>query len=373
MVYLGAGGSSVTLMNATGIGPAGDVARVETLAEGFAAAVALGRPGTDSYLWGGERHLFQDLCFSGKHYGINWDLGVAGVPYGDAVRGSPHFHRCFFSRTYSPGPCVRWRRASRARFIECVVNVSNFLAGTGGFEIVEGSSSFLFCRGGGQLIRSRDGGEISIVGCRAEGGRGIPAWDFYNNKNIHITNTANEGHEERDALYRFDTCRNVCVESSTPASTDKSYISMEGTVPMCGATTTLTITHTAAITDAYVAQNKIVRSAGSWFEDKIGYSSRIKITNAATNTGWLNVIEATHDTLWVAEKVTDEVVNNATAVGTIYELTNALQPLLTFSAAAKTITRSDPPDINSVHRATAKIESRERTARSRRRRRPAGL
>jgi hypothetical protein len=41
---------------------------------------------------------------------------------------------------------------------------------------------------------------------------------------------------------------------------------MAGTVPMSGATTTLTITHTAAITDAYVAQNKIVRSAGSWFE-----------------------------------------------------------------------------------------------------------
>jgi hypothetical protein len=71
MVYLGAGGNSVTLMNATGIGRAGDVARVESLQEGVLAAQALGRPGTDSYIWGGERHLFQDLCFSGKHYGIN--------------------------------------------------------------------------------------------------------------------------------------------------------------------------------------------------------------------------------------------------------------------------------------------------------------
>jgi hypothetical protein len=245
---------------------------------------------------------------------------------------------------------VRWRWASRARFIECVVNPLNYLAGTAGFEIVEGSSSFLFCRGGGQLIRSRDGGEISIVGCRAEGGRGIPAWDFYNVKTIHIMNTANEGHEERDALYRFDTCRNVCVESSTAATTDKSYINMEGTVPMkdgtnpdTGLRPTLSITHTAAIADAYVAQNKIVRSAGSWFEDRIGNSSRIKIHNAGININWMNVIEATHDTLWVAETVTDEVVNNAEADGTIYDLTNALQPLLVFSAADSTITRLASP------------------------------
>src|SRR5207244_2929337 len=99
----------------------------------------------------------------------------------------------------------------------------------------------------------RDGGEIYIAGCRAEGAYMVPSWEFVNSRGIHLTHTMNEGHGEAKSLYLFKDCRGVVVESTIVASADRGYVVMMGSADMKPETTgpsprgapTLTFSHTA--------------------------------------------------------------------------------------------------------------------------------
>ena len=334
LMFLGAGGKASMLMNAIGIGPNGDLFRAETLAENPNAQ-------------GGEQHTFQDLALVAKHYCYVWDFGDALQPgTHDAIRLAPRFIRMFFSRTGTPGPAVRIRIPSRARFFECVFDPATFAPGVFGAEIVRGSGSMIWCRGGGGLVRFRDASEVSLLCCRAEGAQGIPSWDFYNVTHLVIQNATNEGNDEVDACFRFVECKDVSCDAISPSIARPTGAQLTASKSLTGSPT-LIFSHVDETSPfgsplRYVAENKIVRSAGSWFEDGIGYGGRFQCTNALTNTARYTILEATHDTLWVAETVAAETVATATgnATSPLGLLSPASLPAITFTASDQKIARA---------------------------------
>lgn len=328
LVYRGAGIGTTTIQNST----TGDLFRVESITE------------EPDPTWGGNHHVFQDMSFSSPNgYNLIWDLGEEGDTFGgsgDPIRSSFFVDRCFFSRTTSGGACVRLRHPSRAKFTNCYFDVANYDAGNIGLEVIRGSASMIGCVGGGALMYVRDGGEINIVGCRAEGAWSIPGWDFLNVNGLTMFNTATEGHGEAHALYRFRGCKNLTLDTAQVAVVDFSYIVMRAYMSITGAPKpNITVQHLAGVGTAYAPQDMIIRSSGSWFDDKIANGSLIKLTNAVTNTAWYTVREATHDTLWVEETLVNESITLATGTGATVRPTLSGLPSVTFSNAG-TITRA---------------------------------
>ena len=336
LTYMGAGYRSVSIVNATGIGENGDALRAETPTE------------NPNILHGGEGHHFQDIDVIAKHYALIWDAGDEVEPgTHDGMRFGPKVTRCHFSRPGTPGPAVRIRTCSRAKFLECTFDPGNVVPGCIGLEVVRGSFSMYACKGGGSLVRARDGGEVSLIGCRCEGSQAVPAWNFYNIAGLHIANATNEGNDEADACFLFEECRQVTCDNLSPAVT-RSYIVLTALKQITG-TPTLTFSHTPAVGDLSssiytVAENKIVRDEGSWFEDYIGYGGKLRVPGATGANGELLTIrEVTHKEIWVKETLTPEVVPNATGTATFaigLFNPNAL-PGIWFDAATQTIHRED--------------------------------
>lgn len=326
LMYFGAGPASV-IANDTGVGAAGDALVAESLVDN-----------PDDEL-GGEQHLFRDLAVRARGYCIRWDFGddaISGL--NDGLRTSMWIDRCYFSRRSTPGPAIRIFMGSRVRITNTVFDVFSDY-GVTGVELVRTSGGMINCRGGAGLFRARDGAELFLIGTRCEGGRMVPAYDLLNCKNVYICHVTNEGHDELEAMLRFRRCQGLTLDNVSPAGPDRSYIRSMATVALTG-TPTITFSHTDA-TSNYEAENRIVRSSGSWHENLISYGGRVKITNASTNTAWYTILEATHDTLWVAETVSAETVNSATGSGTTYRADTTILPTLTFASGPKTITRSN--------------------------------
>jgi hypothetical protein len=141
-------------------------------------------------------------------------------------------------------------------------------------------------------------------------------------------------------MYRFTDCKDVILENVLPANSDYSYVVMRKSVSVTG-TPTIVFSNTPAVGNLYLAENKLVRSAGSWQADGIGPGSRVKITNAVTNTDWMDVLECNHLELWVSQTVASETVMSATGLGASVRADGTGVPTITFSSSGNTITRSE--------------------------------
>jgi len=99
-----------------------------------------------------------------------------------------------------------------------------------------GGATILNCRVvglPGAFLRTTGGGELVVMNCRSEGGRGIPAWDFNGTKNITLIQPANEGVGENPSIFRFTNCEQVLVLEPQIATAD-CFTTPEGTTPPDG-------------------------------------------------------------------------------------------------------------------------------------------
>jgi hypothetical protein len=86
-----------------------------------------------------------------------------------------------------------------------------------------GGTTILNCRVvalPGAFLRATGSGELVVINCRSEGGRGIPAWDFNGVKNATLIQPANEGFGENPAIFRFSNCEQIVVVEPQIATPD---------------------------------------------------------------------------------------------------------------------------------------------------------
>jgi hypothetical protein len=356
--YEGAGWQLVTIQNQS-VDQTGDAFRVETEAEcttrvtnvliarGVDPEVAAATAALNMQTHGGNGHVFKNIGINSGGYCFVWDLGLAtsdlGEMLGDGHRFCGIVENVYLSRQ-RPGPAVRLHKPSRVQFKSIRVDPANSYAGAFAIEVRRGSASLEDAIGGTGMFRAYEGNEIHIQRCTSNGAWGTPAWDFTRCFDVSVKQTANEGHGEWDAIYRFDRCTGVICEQAALATADRGYPWLTGLVAISG-TPTLTFAHVDP-NYLWLEVNSITRSAGSWHADQIGIGSRVKVPGSTANNPatWYTVIEATHETLYVKATeppIVAETVNNATGVvGTQYNSTNSLQPTLQFFAATKKLTRT---------------------------------
>lgn len=129
--------------------------------------------------------------------------------------------KCNPANPANTAAAVYLRGGSRCRFKDC-----SFYGVDHGVAIhldTCGGTTILNCRVDGlpgAFLRSTGGGELVVINCRSEGGRGIPAWDFNGTKNVTLIQPANEGVGEDPAIFRFTNCEQVVVVEPQLAGAD---------------------------------------------------------------------------------------------------------------------------------------------------------